>query len=287
MRPVLFLFVFILFVSVVNATEQNTVSRIIGDDVYSLIDSLDTEHIDLKHASYYADQRFFSRDWYNENFEQINQSFMGSISSYPSWEFVDFEDSSSKFKQQELIIIEGDFETYYDNNFVYDTKGEKLDPVPLSENSFPLYIIDSAGASSFREGFENEPLSYRLTKKGTLVAPDNVVDSRGFVHSFLCNLGEHENLGETYLSARREYYRNFDASVDLFNSYSESIGLVLKAYHLLGNPLAFVDLPNENFLTACSFLKGNSANVSQRQSELSERYLRLRWKTEYRFVCNM
>ncbi|MBD3249052.1 hypothetical protein GF336_03330, partial [Candidatus Woesearchaeota archaeon] len=236
----IFLLIIPVSFAVSTSYETSSVSRLVGNAPEDLINQLDTEELNLNHASYYGQEPFWSADSFDENKNVIKLMFdQYNIENNWDYESIATED----FRSNELMIIEGQ-EGYIKNNKPTAKQGStEISPSDTRAwrddfaEHYPLFIFDSdyAGlAIPNKPSFVNE-----LTRYSQIIAP-NFLHSREFTRAVICNIGDKKTLGHSFREARNRYYSNVDPDSD------EMIGITLMSYHLYGNPLAITTTPNHD-----------------------------------------
>ncbi len=236
--------IFILLAVSVNAIstsyETASVSRLVGNAPEDLINQLDTEELNLNHASYYPGYEVSKDcDAFLGKKEAIEHMFDKSIIDI-YWEYDDIE--TSKFEPNELFIIESEG-SIEGKNILASQRNSDISPRDIEEwkddfaKNNPLFIFDSdyAGiAIPNQDTYVSE-----LTRYSTFIAP-TLTDSRKFTEAMICNIGDEKTIGNTFREARNTYFSSIEPS------RQEAIGLTLNSYHLYGNPTAITTTPNYN-----------------------------------------
>ena len=100
---------FILLIAAVNAVttsyESASVSRITGNTPEDLINQLDTEELNLNHASYYGQDPFWQADSFEEK-DDIIQSLFNYHHITNNWDYDSVH--PDYFQSNELFVIEAE-----------------------------------------------------------------------------------------------------------------------------------------------------------------------------------
>ncbi len=260
--------IILLIISTVSAVrtsgtvkEDSSISRLVGDSPYDLINQLDTKQIDIHHATHLASRLPFLEDFTSNKmivagFDEDNYNIKGDIPEGSRWSYLKFWDKPkkwtggydsitneiNKFQPNELFVLESYMDS--DDFGIYAkkiTKSDKIYPENVKEwkdkfaETNPLFLmnIEMGGLA-----LPHEP-SYvsELTRYSTIVAPKDVRSSE-FMTALLCNLDQQERIGDIYRRSRSKYYTTTDPDDQ------NMPGLVLKSYSLYGNPLTRVNVPD-------------------------------------------
>jgi hypothetical protein len=232
--------------------ETASVSRLVGNSPEDLINQLDTEELNLNHASYYGDYYINTliklgaiKSLFDEYIAKGIYTEEG-MPNYPAWYYNQIENDFSSYKANELLVIEAEgnnnpLRSSHDPGLFVPEVSITPTSVERWKNPFsqiyPLFVFDSdySGlAIPKRESFINQ-----LTRYSQIVAP-TFLPSSDFVKSIICNLGDGKTLGNSFREARNKYYTTVNPNKD------EMIGITLMSYHLYGNPLAITTTPKYN-----------------------------------------
>jgi len=224
-----------LAVALTSTYEKATVARIVGDTPEEMISQLTMSDLDLKHATYYAEDSIFdntekkSAVIRNEFWEHFEIDERG-------WDWNDV-DNFNKFERNEYLIIEADGDIQ--NNYVLSNDR------PASNFNWnfqfynPLLVFASDYAGLYLPNIQS--LVGKFGQDAVMIAP-SAVPSKEFVRSFICNLRNERTVGQAYTEARNNYYRGV-AGVDNWIKDDELIGLTLFSYNLYGMPTLQVSIP--------------------------------------------
>ena len=251
---------FLLFASLARAVtvseETSSVSRLVGKSPEDIINQLDSQSINLNHASYYG------------NYINENKDDLGTIGTLFPYEDAHYETgwwfntiNFNIFKPQELFIINAKGEVT--NKTISSTSqrtGSKITPTNVASwvtdfmSNYPLFIFNSDYAGLAIPN--KDSFIYELTRYSEIIAP-TFHRSPSFTRALLCNLGDEKTLGHTFRTARNRYYQFADPSK------AENLAITLMSYHLYGNPLAIVRTPEfdeEKLMRICGNLYGGPQN---------------------------
>jgi len=235
-----------------TVAEASSVSRLVGDSPYDIINQLDTKQINLNHATHLANRLDLLEDTTNsrmivEGFQEYN--IKGDASTYHEggllpWDgYGSISQDLSLFQPNELFVLE----SYIDanNQGIYANRFSRSDIIyPQDVRSWkstfaetnPLFLLNIEGAGL---ALPDQPNYINpLTRYSTIIAPKDVRSSE-LAEAILCNLHDNQKIGDVYRRARSKYYATTDPSDQ------NMPGLVLKSYALYGNPLTRVEVPDD------------------------------------------
>ncbi|MBD3249419.1 hypothetical protein GF336_05215, partial [Candidatus Woesearchaeota archaeon] len=228
-----FCILFLLAVSVSAVTqnyETSAVSRIVGETPAEMENQLKTKDINLRHATIYQAEYPF----YKTN-EIIKDQF-GSERN----DMRENQDNIYTPLPPDILLDQEDFDQFRQNELFYVESGRKLnldadELRPVFEDTNPLFILNADHSGLAIPGKESFIRS--LAEDSTIIAP-NFHRSVEFPRALLCNLrSSGRTAGETFRQARNNYHWGTD-------NKGELIGLTLFSYHLYGNPLSALRIPN-------------------------------------------
>jgi hypothetical protein len=240
---IVFLLVLTPMYAASTAQEVTSVSRMVGESPEALINQLDTEELNLNHASYYRQQRRFDLQEGKVPVVEALKSLFDDKNTTKNWDFNDVD--LDEFKPNELLIIEADkgsvengLKSIQTDMLVDGTT--QLTPknirhwVSSFSETYPTFVFDSdfAGVAVPNEETFVQPLA----RYSQIIAP-TFLHSREFVKTFICNLGPEKTLGHSFREARNKYYEGIDPSSE------DMLGVTLMSYHLYGNPLTKTTTP--------------------------------------------
>jgi hypothetical protein len=240
-----------------TVAEITSVSRLVGNSPYDLINQLDTKQINMNHATHLSnrldvfegvtDSRTII-DAFPDNYNvqgdgSVHDPNLGEATYFPWNGYGTISEEINKFKANELFVLESYIDL--DDFGVYSKKLSKSDKIYPKDvgswrNKFsetnPLLLFNTEGVGL---ALPNQP-NYvnELTRYSTIIAPKDV-RSAEFGTALLCNLNDNQRIGDVYRRTRTKYYTSTDPSDQ------NMPGLVLKSYALYGNPLTRVEVPDK------------------------------------------
>ncbi|MBD3355070.1 hypothetical protein GF361_03735 [Candidatus Woesearchaeota archaeon] len=234
-----------------TVAEASSVSRLVGDSPYDIINQLDTKQLNINHATHLSNRLDVFEDVTHNRmiysgFDEANRNIKGDgvrdPATGPTWDGYDSIDSDiDQFEANEMFILESYIDM--DDFGIYSKKLSKSDKIfpkdvedwrqKFSETN-PLFLFNIEGTGL---ALPNQPnYMEELTRYSTIIAPKDV-RSTEFSTSVLCNIHDNQRIGDIYRRSRTKYYAATDPSDQ------NMPGLVLKSYALYGNPLTRIDVP--------------------------------------------
>jgi hypothetical protein len=226
--------------------EESSISRLVGNDPFDLINQLDTKQISLNHGTYLS-ARSLIEDQVSphiiisgfENKTVRNSAAIVTHQTDGPWNYNDMSTYLGDFEPNELLVLESRID---ENGNIYTNSQDKISAQTVASwrNTFarttPLFLFNTETVGL---ALPNNP-NYinELTRYATIIAP-KAVRSAKFGDSILCNIQRNQQIGDVWKNARNNYYSNSEPS-------DENLpGIALKSYALYGNPLTRVHVPQD------------------------------------------
>ena len=224
----IFLLVIFLFITVVNGDtkpyETASLGRIVGDTPEELIEKLEGETYNINDV-----ERIANKIGYLRRIEGIDTVKVETDQ--------ELEDALDDNYEDTLL--------YLDTDGGVDSEGfyfELTEEGIIKFTKHKLYSEDVPKISDSNILFANTPLSALYLSEDqttTIIGSTSEFISERFPEHLLCNL-EDGTIGESYQTARNEYYKDEQAYIQ-----REVVGLNLMSYHLLGNPNSEIEIGND------------------------------------------
>ncbi|MBR9707703.1 MAG: hypothetical protein GOV15_04670 [Candidatus Diapherotrites archaeon] len=271
MRPVVFLFILVLFSSFAHAQVDYEpsispiplitgipVGRIVGDSPNDLINALKINEQPLQHATYYSNRSpYSSTSVLNKAFNQNTNIKQADTQENVYWDWSDLSSDIDNWDSSELLIVEG-YGTVEGSKVVtrseWNDSSTSLKPSDTEswiddfEAHEPLVVLSSSYAGTYlpnnKEG--NNSFLSNLTKNATVIAANGVANN-GFLHSLLCSL---ERMSKKY-PVSSESIANVGSALQLARRRFYSRGSIFEpsktiaSYNLYGLPYAGLYTPGE------------------------------------------